>query len=57
MLCLPQQFLCVRLSILWAGLIVISNWIISQRNIVFGIFITASMRWMGGELFPLFNEC
>ena len=30
---------CVRLRILWAGLIVFSNWIISQRkrNIVFGI--------------------
>ena len=34
---LPQQFLWVRLRILWAGLTVISNWIISQRNIVFGI--------------------
>ena len=34
---LPQQFLWIRLRILWAGLIVISNWIISQRNIVFGI--------------------
>ena len=30
---------CVRLRILWAGLIVFSDWIISQRNrnIVFGI--------------------
>ena len=36
---LPQHFLWVRLMILWAGLIVFSNWIISQRktNIVFGI--------------------
>ena len=34
---LPQHFLWVRLRILWAGLIVISNWILSQRNIVFGI--------------------
>ena len=36
---LPQHFLWVRLRIVWAGLIVFSNWIISQRkrNIVFGI--------------------
>ena len=34
---LPLQFLWVRLRSLWAVLIVISNWIISQRNIVFGI--------------------
>ena len=34
---LPRHFLWVRLRILWAGLIVISNWIISQRDIVFGI--------------------
>ena len=36
---LPQHFLWVRLRILWVGLIVLSNWIISQRkrNIVFGI--------------------
>ena len=34
---LPPHFLWVRLRILWAGLIVISNWIISERNIVFGI--------------------
>ena len=32
-----KKFLWVRLRILWAGLTVISNWIISQRNIVFGI--------------------
>ena len=33
----------VRLRILWAGLIVLSNWIISQRkrNIVFGIKLQA----------------
>ena len=42
---LPQQFLWVRLRILWAGLTVISNWIISQRNIVLVWDITASMRW------------
>ena len=30
-------FLWVRLRILWVGLIVIGNWIISQRNMVFGI--------------------
>ena len=37
-LSLPRNFLWVRLRILWAGLIAISNWIhvISQRNIVFG---------------------
>ena len=36
---LPRHFLWVRQRILWAGLIVFSNWIISQRkrNIVFGI--------------------
>ena len=34
---LPLQFLWVRLRSLWAVLIVISNWIISQRNIVFGM--------------------
>ena len=28
----------VMLTILWAGLIVLSNWIISQRNIMFGIY-------------------
>ena len=38
---LPQQFLWVRLRILWAGLIVINNWIISQRNKVFGIQLRA----------------
>ena len=34
-----SDFLWVRLRILWAGLIVFSNWIVSQRkrNIVFGI--------------------
>ena len=31
----------VRLKILWAGLIVISNWISSQRNIVFGLQLRA----------------
>ena len=39
---LPQKFLWVRLRILWADLIVISNWIISQRNGVWDI--TVSMR-------------
>ena len=36
---LPRHFLWVRLRLLWAGLIVFSNWIISERkrNIVFGI--------------------
>ena len=36
---LPRHSLWVRLRILWASLIVFSNWIISQRkrNIVFGI--------------------
>ena len=36
---LPRHFLWVRLRILWAGLKVLSNWIISdrKRNIVFGI--------------------
>ena len=36
---LPRHFLWVRLRILWAGLIVLSNWTISERkrNIVFGI--------------------
>ena len=29
---LPLHFLWVRLRILWAGLIVFSNWIISQRK-------------------------
>ena len=36
--------LLVRLRILWAGLIVISNWIISQRNIGSVWDINASMR-------------
>ena len=36
-LSLPRHFLWVRLRNLWAGLIITSNWIISQRNIVFGI--------------------
>ena len=34
---LPRDFVWVRLMILWASLIVISNWIISQSYIVFGI--------------------
>ena len=41
---LPRHFEWVRLRILWAGFDISSNWIISQRNIVFGIFIAASMR-------------
>ena len=39
MLGLCRHFVWVRLRILWAGLIVISNWIISQRNIVYFSFI------------------
>ena len=31
----------VRLKILWAGLIVISNWISSQRNMGFGMLLRA----------------
>ena len=31
----------VGLWILWAGLIVVSNWIVGQRNIVFGIYLRA----------------
>ena len=45
-------FLWVRLRILWAGLIVISNWIISQRNIVLGYNCEHAMK---GELFPLYK--
>ena len=42
----------VRLTILWAGLIVFSNWIISQRiiNIVFGILLRARDE---GRAFPI----
>ena len=42
----------VRLRILWAGLIVFSNWIISQRkrNIVFGILLRARDE---GRAFPI----
>ena len=42
----------VRLRILWAGLIVFSNWIISQRkrNIVFGIKLRARDE---GRAFPI----
>ena len=40
-----------RLRILWAGVIIISNWIISQRNIVFGIYSNYEHA-MKGELFP-----
>ena len=37
---------------MWAGLIVISNWIISQRNIVLGYNCEHAMK---GELFPLYK--
>ena len=40
---LLRHFLWVRLRILWVGLIIICNWIISQRNSVW--HITMSMRW------------
>ena len=44
MLGLPRRFLWVRLRILWAGLIVISNWIISERKRNSVWDITASTR-------------
>ena len=39
---LPRHSLWVRLRILWAGLIVFSNWIISERK---RNSVTASTRW------------
>jgi len=42
----PNIWMRLRLRILWAGLIIICNWIISQRNIVFGISLRAcDERW------------
>ena len=47
---LLQRFLWVRVRILWAGLIVVRNLIISQRNIVFGIWLQACDE---GWAFPI----